>query len=291
MRVIQIIGFYMLLIFLAFSGPLISPILLLVCPLILLNWWWDNFKLSHDKTLINRVIKSLGEIDLFVLSSCLIIVLVCLYSMYIGRFNAENGESPLNLLERYQKLPYGLLHITFKKLGLPLLLITTVINIVLIVKTKDREGQLLVSLAKWMSVFTTCYLLLLPLGGYRSYREDIIRYDTFMPVTICIVALFGLTSFYLMKKLRQKTLIVYVFMMSVVLMVFTSVDLPEFDHYYCERANLEVIVESSKTPVLLPNSCNTVEWVVKREPEQSRLIAELLVLWGVTADEKLFYQK
>jgi len=211
--------------------------------------------------------------------------------MYLGTFNGENSSTPLGLLARYKKLPLGVFHIITKKLGLPLLLVIIIGNLIYISRKKLTSGKYIITLSKWTAVFSSIYLILLPLGGYRAYRENIIRYDTFMPVTICIIFLFALSTFHLIKTLNFKEKKIYIPVIAAVLLIFTVVDTPSFQHHYCEKENLITIQKSPHKTVLLPNNCKTLDWQISTDPKRSTLTAKLLVKWNLTSEEKLFYQK
>lgn len=45
----------------------------------------------------------------------------------------------------------------------------------------------MINLFKWIGVFSLFYILLLPLGGYRDYRPNVLRHDTILPITLSLI--------------------------------------------------------------------------------------------------------
>ncbi|MFK7970414.1 MAG: hypothetical protein AB8F95_08610, partial [Bacteroidia bacterium] len=161
----------LLVVFLAFSGPLVAPLAILVCGSLL------AFYLVQKKI-------NLAPYTTFIIS---LMLGISLYSMYVGSFNLENGEGP-SILERFMLMPTGLVKMLFTKIGWPLILILFGLSLFLFVKkgfnkTYPRIWQVILFLLALLGA----YLLLLPFGGYRPYRPYIIRYDTFLPGTIIMI--------------------------------------------------------------------------------------------------------
>jgi hypothetical protein len=59
------------------------------------------------------------------------------------------------------------------------------------------KGKKMIRILMWIGIFTFMYIMLLPFGGYRPYRPRIIRYDTFMPVTIALIYYFGASTYFI----------------------------------------------------------------------------------------------
>jgi hypothetical protein len=73
-----------------------------------------------------------------------------------------------------------------------------------------------------------------------------------------------------------------------VLFIFTIADGAEFDKNNCERSALNQIANSKETIVVLEHDCSVVEWKKIYTPEKSELNAQLLSIWGITKEKKLF---
>jgi hypothetical protein len=218
--------------------------------------------------------------------------LLSLWSLYVGSFNCESQGPAIGLTDRYPALFRGIVAIFTQKLGFPLLVTGIAANLLLLRKfvAPDQQRQLLV-LGKWVAVFIAAYLLLLPLGGYRSYRSLIVRHDTILPVTLCLVFFYAKTTLVLLRNewLHRGR---YAVGITVLSLTVTAADLPEFGQNDCEKAALETIAHSSEEVVKLSSDCPVMGWNDKlTHPEQSRLNAQLLKIWRVTAEERLYYSE
>ena len=70
------------------------------------------------------------------------------------------------------------------------------LNIFFILRKKQNEnGKKLISRVKWIALFALIYILILPLGGYREYRPNIIRGDTLLILYILTCVYTCLYSF------------------------------------------------------------------------------------------------
>ena len=212
-----------------------------------------------------------------------------LYSIYLGQYNAENFFHNISIPERYAVLPKGLLNLFTQKLGLPLLLFTIILNLIVIGKMKNSASAFIISQAKWLGLFALIYILILPLGGYREYRPNIIRSDTFIPVVICMIYLFGVTTFALINNIRRFRSL-YITFIIIFTLVFTIADSSIKQENSCEKNALNTIAKSPEKIVVLDNDCNVMSWYKITDPNNSRLNGTLLKMWNVTDEEKLYYQ-
>ncbi len=219
---------------------------------------------------------------------------LCLYSLYIGRNNAENLAAMLPLWKRYQLAPLGLFDELTSKLGLPLLVVGCLANAQLIRRqlAPSPEGARIVRLLRWLGWFALVYLLLLPLGGYRSYRPLILRHDSILPVTIGLVGFYALSATYLLAQLPLRARRWYTAAVVVVALIFTNADRklhPRNDNTR-ERHALELLAQAGQASVVrLPEKCPVLSWDPITNPGESVTNAELLEYWGVTNGRKLYY--
>lgn len=279
-----------LILFLPLNGPLGPGISLLVCPAILLFKWSNNFKNLQNTPFIQRIVLSIKKIPGIYLFYFLIFSVLCLYSLYIGRNDYEN-QNAIPLLERYKRLPLGLFNILTQQTGLPLLIALTAVNLVIIYRSSpSSEGRLILTFLKFIGIFGLIYLLLLPLGGYRFYRQNIIRYDTFMPITLCLIFLYGLTTCFLLKMLKAKSRVAFIVTLVVASLFFTLADKP-VPKYVCERNAMQQIAKSPEKTVLLDCDCTLLSWGKMDNYENSRLNGQLLLRLGIIKELKLYYQK
>jgi hypothetical protein len=279
-----------LLFIICFSGPLLTGIMLIVCPLVLLYSMRLNIARGNGSYLpkaFNAVRSIPKDVLFFFIAGCI----MSLYSLYIGGRNVSNFTDTytISLGERFARLPLGLFNILTQKPAFPLLLLAIGINAYIIKKHDTTKGKQLLFMIKCIGIFSLIYILLLPFGGFRSYRPNIVRYDTIMPVTVCLMFFFAASSCYLLSILtRRKT--GYITGIIALLLIFSAVDNPSFRSNQCEKNALEEIARSTQDTVMLASDCTVMAWGPIKDPAASELNAELLQYWGVTEKKKLYYQ-
>jgi hypothetical protein len=144
---------------------------------------------------------------------------------------------------------------------------------------------------KAMAIFSVIYILILPLGGYRAYRPDIVRRDTIMPVLLCLFYMYGYSSYYLVQEGLFKWKKLYYGLIALVLFIFTISDKPIPADNACEKQALQMLAASPKDTVLLTSDCRIMSWQKIKEPINSMNNTAMLRHWGVLTSEKLYYQK
>lgn len=279
-------------IFLSFNGPLVPACVLLSCPLILLNLFLKEYKVNHSFSFIDRVLQSIKKIPKEYLILFSWISALSLYSIFIGKNNSENLWETIPLGERYERLPYGLFYLFTQKLGMPLLLGMIILNIYLVYRQKPNSEVIKISLElKWIGLFCIAYILLLPLGGYRGYRPNIVKSDTFMPILFCMVYVYGITSYFLINNLNYKAKWIYLPALTAFLIIFTMADISAKNENRCEKDALRKISQSPEKIIFLDNDCSVLSWKKFTDYKESELDGEMLFYWGVTSEKKLFYTR
>jgi hypothetical protein len=274
---------------LAFSGPLNPGCALIIALLVLIYFTKLNAGTSQ-KSFFQSFIQTVKKPN-NCLFHFLFFGLISLYSLYIGRNNSENSWWPVPVLNRYMNLPAGLYYIFTQKPGMWLLLLMILINLFLISKqSQTGETRNMFSLIKWLSIFCLLYTLLLPLGGYRLYRPNIIRVDTFIPVILCMFFIYGITTLYLLESYRSKFSSVYKIAVILLLLAFTWADQPMHETA-CERNAMEKIAQSTEKIVALDNDCLVMSWRKIYDYHESQWQAEMLMRWRITKEKKLFFMK
>jgi len=258
-------------VYLPFSGPLIAPLILMIAPLMIINF-------LLKKTSFNL---PLGMLFL--------LVFIALYSFYLGSFNLENGDE-VSILERYKLLPYGLFYQLTNRPALPIFLVFIIGNLWWIKQNQQPSiAKQLLSLSKIMSWFAIIYILILPLGGYREYRPFILRMDTLMPVNFGLFILYGASTLYILNKIIGKSKKIYVGILLIFSLIFLNANRSDFNENGCERNALERIAMTDKNTVKLEEACDVLSWEVIRDPENSRSNARLFERWNLTDTIKLYY--
>ena len=272
------------------SGPLNTGIVLVFALLVFVNIVKNNFMQSNQPEISKRLINSILLVPKGYWFYLLPICIFSLYSLFIGQYNLNNMS--ISLSELYSILPKGIYYQFTQKLGFPVIFLTLALNTILITHNhKTSEGKKILTIFKWIGLFALLYILLLPLGGYRDYRPNVLRYDTIMPITLSLLFMFGISTLYILKKMtsRQKTW--YIPLIVCILLIFTIADKPEFDKNKCERIALKEISESSDKIVELDSDCNVLSWTKILKPEDSELNSQLLTIWRITNDKKLYFNK
>jgi hypothetical protein len=262
------------------SGAII-PAIILISFSILVIYLWQKQKLNSIKH---------PYIFFFFVS---LICIFSLYSLYIGKNNSENLWNNLSILQRYLQIPEGIYYPLTQKLGLPLLVIVIIFNLFIITKLRAQNAISKISFIefKWLGIFIAAYILLLPLGGYRIYRPNILRADTLIPVLICLMYIYGKSTWYILKQKQIRFYKLYVASIIILLFIFTWADRDTFNGNNCEREALEKISRSSEEIVLLENNCTVMDWNKITDYHQSEIKGKLLHYWNITNEEKRYYQK
>lgn len=219
---------------------------------------------------------------------------LCLYSLYIGRNNSENTHDH-SLGELYRLLPVGVVKMIVWQAGLPVLLGLLLINYLLVNKLTlpSAARQRVLVLLRWVAFFAVMYVLLLPFGGYRSYRPYLLRNDSALPVLLTLLFAYGLTTYFLLGQFKGRLRAGYLSAVLVVggffLYADRKVHLP--DDNGCERWSLDQLSRAPEPVVQLSSFCNVLAWSPIGEASQSDYNAQMLHYWGITPVKKLYYNK
>ncbi|GGF17074.1 hypothetical protein [Hymenobacter cavernae] len=294
LSVVGVVLLLLLAVGLALGGPVVPGVVVLVCPAALWLTGRRYFKATAGTALKQRLLGAVSSVPWPMLLCFGLLTLLCLYSLYIGRNNAENMEgNSVSLLERYSRIPMGIYQQLKQKLGLPLLLAIVLLNAYIIKRQPaTEEGGKLLTILKWIGWFALVYILLLPLGGYRDYRPYILRRDVIMPVVLALIYFYGISSFHLARHLAGQLRTRYLIGLGLFLVIFMLSDKPIVsDNNACERQMLAQLAESPEKTVRLADDCTVMSWTKTTNPADSDTNAELLHYWNVTSEKKTYYQQ
>ena len=276
---------------LCLSGPLNPGIVIVLLVILLFHVLWSRKNKLKKINVINSLESSLKKPPKPFWIFILPVFIFSIYSLYLGQYNSHNSIYTNSLSNLYINLPKGLYLQFTQKLGFPILFLFLGINAFVILKLIVRSDERIkvLSLYKWIGVFSLFYILLLPLGGYRDYRPNVLRYDTIMPITLGLFFLFGTTTLFIIKNSSKKRMLWYVPFLCIVLLIFSIADNPGFDKNTCEKKALSRISKTKKRKLKLYNNCTVLSWDIIREPEKSELNAQLLKIWNITDEKVLYY--
>lgn len=286
-KVWWLLPLFLLSIYLAFHGAIITPIVIIIVGFMILALLINSFKQSTNSNVNSKLLNSVKSLPYLHLILPTFFMIICLYSFYIGTFNLEgkNVEKPLS--ERYIIMLKALPFYFTNKLGLPLLFLSIGINCFLMIRlSKNNLSRKLLQFFAWLAVFSLIYLLLLPLGGYREYRPSIIRYDTFMPITLILIYVFATSTYFLFNHLKEKSKWVHIAFIALVLVIFTISDQPKFDRKDCEHHALIKIANSTEKVLRLEENCGVMSWFALTYPEGSDINVKMLKHWNIVDKDK-----
>lgn len=299
-------GLAALAVVLAFNGPTVAATALLGCSGSLLVALYRRYlALPAAGPVWQRVWRALWAVPAGLLWPFAWIITLSLYSMYIGRNNSENLWATVPLAERYVRLAQGVYYQLMgndlvtgdyrlaSRFGLPLLLAALLLNAWLVRRWLPQPRRATVLLAlRWLGIFALVYLLLLPLGGYRSYRAYVVRRDTILPILIGMAGLFTLSTYWLLSYLPPRSRLRYAGAVLVLLVVYTIADKHRLSNTNaCERRLLSQLAQAPAPVVALPADCNLLDWQPLTDYPKSELNAQLLYHWRITKTKKLYYQQ
>lgn len=263
----------------AFQGPLSPAIGCLLGGAHLMERWMMQKQGWTDRPLLRGW--SLSWAWWFVLSC---------YSLWLGSFNAENPANGPSLIGRYGLLLQGLTDYFF---SYPSLIV--VLSVVLVSYVHAARKEMLTKEVKYFftasGLLVLAYLLLLPFGGYRTYRPLIVRIDTLQPVMLWLFGWFGFfASRLLIAFIRTPATQVAGAGVLVVILYFTIADASLMKLNREERRYLHQLMQASQPVVQLPDDQPVMGWWPNRNLEESRLNCMLLNHWGVIPADRRYFQ-
>ena len=275
----------------AFNGPLNAPVTLLIGSFILLNDWLKSMKQNKQLSFTYRniaFIKQAPKYSVFIIAFSM---LVAVYSYYIGKNNSMNLDRTIPLIDRYKVLPDAILGM-IKQQGPLMILSMIMVNVIIINRQKfNLLSQKITRLLLWLVLFSVCYISLLPFGGYRYYRPKIVGIDTILPVTVSLIAFYGLSTYYILKSIVPGYKKIYSGATMILLLYLVVASTHNRFDNTCEKESLTQISESKDKIILLNNDCLIMSWSKITDYKDSKQNMELLKYWGVIHEEKYFYQK
>ena len=281
-----------LMVVLTFNGPVATASLAVLLLGLGLYWLRQHWQAAPPRPQLNPP----GMAWLSGPASILLLLLaaLCLYSLYIGRNNAENDPSH-SLGELYRLLPQGIWRQLTWQPGLPVLLALLLLNAWLVRRwvPASLEGQRILFILHAVGLFAVGYVLLLPFGGYRSYRPLLLRNDSILPITLGVIFAYGASTYFLVEQLQGTAHRRYLTLVGLTAAFFTIADcrLTPREPNDCQRASLEQLARAPAPIVQIGPTCTVLSWTPIIDFHQSEYNAEMLRYWGVTTEKKLYFQQ
>ena len=272
----------------SFNGPLNSAVLLLVCPAILA---YEMIRAKSTREPGPGAIREpVSERPRWILYATIAGLVFAIWSYAVGRYNIENLEQSLPLLQRYALLPEGLRYFFFASPAVLILTDALLANLALVNILRLSSARRINRLALAFALFATVYTLLLPMGGYRPYRPLIIRCDSVQPVILGALVFYALSGVELLRSFNWKRGLFYSIVPLILTTYFMYCDEPSRGNNYCEREAIKAIAASPDKVVGVDASCTIMAWERLKKPEESRQAGLLLFRWRIFPEPKKFYQ-
>lgn len=262
----------------ALSGPLNPGIVLVISLLIIV----DNIR---RKIIQNDAYVFPKAVFRFLLP----VVLLSIYSLYLGTFNSVNIANEKPLWEMYLRLAKGIFNEVTKNLGLMTLVFLVFIQFLFLFFTDAWKSNPKIRASFYsILIFSAVYVFLLPFGGYRGARPEILRYDTLMPITVGLIFLFCRSAFLMLEK-QGEIKMKYIAFLSGAVLLFTLKDFSRFESNRLERMALFQISNSEKEVIILEEKSGVISWGPLVEREKSIIVGKMLYKYGITDEPKEFY--
>ncbi|MDQ2794692.1 MAG: hypothetical protein M3Y12_11905 [Bacteroidota bacterium] len=275
----------LLMVVIAFNGPICIAAVAVLLLGIGAYWAWHRWR-----GLPGAGMPWLGGQTLPLLA---LLSILSIYSLFIGRNNAENSHTH-TLGQLYQLLPTGLYLELKMHWGLPLLLLAVLANAQLVRRLAPATPgrQRVLNSLRWVALFALVFVLLLPFGGYRPYRPYLVRGDSILPVLLGLFYAYGVSTYFLLHQLRGRVKTGYGAALASLLLVFAYADSTTKMQYNndCQRWALDQIAHSAEPVVRVAPTCTVLSWDILTDYHQTELQANMLHYWGVTTSPKPYYQ-
>ncbi len=265
-----------LVVLLSFNGPLTAAIVITLIPIIFGLHFFNRLKGKKSE-----------KIDITAKFYLIAFGLLSLYSIYAGTFNSAN-TSGMSLELRYLKLANGLSEMFIGSMAFPLII--GFISINYIIMWRHNSNLNINNVLLPILIFCVFYILLLPLGGYRVYRPNVLRNDTGLPIIISILYLF-LNSTLAVLTLMQKHLRYYSILLISILLFFHFSDGHISSRNTSEKKAIMQIATSENNTVVINDYCTIMSFKPITDSLQSAVNTQMLQKWGVLDRPKLYYQK
>lgn len=263
---------------LSMSGAIIPP---LGCMIGGTVWLYVIIKTLNQRQFQNEKPPLERSIPYFSIITLSVFLICCIYSYYVGMYNTENSVY-VPLAFRYERLIEGLKSYFIHDISFLLLGLILTVNFILIKRNKIK-----ITFYVWiMLALSVCFILLLPFGGYRPYRPNIIRNDTFLPVILLLFYFVAKSSSIVLCRIEYSKK--YVVFLAIVMLIFTYADKPNFKGDRCQRSQIKRLQQSKEKITILPADCPILTWDCTKDTQWTIDGSRMLYFWGITDTVKIY---
>ncbi|MDU0370687.1 hypothetical protein ACFPAF_09810 [Hymenobacter endophyticus] len=288
----QCVLLVLLMVVTVFNGPVVVASVAIV--LLVVGVYWLRQQIRQWRQGIRQLPLAQGWLSGQALGLLAILGLLSVYSLYLGRYNAENSDTH-TLKQLYELLPTGIYNSFMLQTGLQVLIGVVLLNGQLlrhVVPASPERSRVLLAL-RLVGLFSVVYLLLLPFGGYRPYRPFLVRGDSILPIIVALLFAYGVSAYYLLRHLRLPVVRwSYAAATGLLLLYFAKADsnpvMPRTNE--CERWALDQMAQSPEPVVRVSNECNVLAWGPMYDFHMSELQGKMLHYWRVTPAPKQYQQ-
>jgi hypothetical protein len=279
----------LLAVYISFGGTLNQPLILYASAFFTGLFLLKNISQNKQKAIFKSVKVAVAEIPTFIKIHLSFLIILCLYSYYIGMFNDENPMEMPSLYERYLLLLKGIgIHFTINIPYLLFLILLAANYIVLKKISINKQESAVLKFSKYIVLFSIIYIAILPLGGYRNYRPFIIRYDIMSPINILIIFYAIFTSWLIVKYNFNKK---YAAFLGVLLFIFIISDKPDFHNNKCQKQKLRVFSTTNEDTIRIDKACMFFQWNTDRNDYNSPSISKMIYEWKISEKPVYFIQE
>ncbi len=262
------------------SGPLNTGVALIVS-FLLFSWIFMKGLRSSEFSGFKLIKDVFVKIPSFYWFYLIPISVFSLYSLYIGSYNSIGSNEALPLGVMYQKMVGGCNHYFIQNIGYRWVYFSLVINYSILYFFDFESFKKVIQTLFWIVLFSIVYLLLLPLGGYRLWRPEVIRYDTAIPVTLAMIFLFGSTTHLILSKIQIKKLSLYLPLLVFILIGYQVSDILDLEKDNCERDALTKIYQQKLSYSDAKCECAVMSWSVEGNATGDKVNQQVLEKWNV----------
>lgn len=271
--------------FLVLFGPLGAPVVFLIscCFLfsLILNSIIKNSSFSFKKV-TSQILLNTPKTVIFLAFTG---VVFSLYSIFLGSFNSENDWCQLSLQQRFSALPKGIQEtfFDFSKGGAWLTFLVLFNGVSLLIFDKEWRYKTGFFLGVLL-LFIVIYCFLVPFGGCRSYRPNMLRSDVSLPMIsfMLVFIIYSTLRIFILSK-SWLGFVYFIGYVSISAVFFDKDILPEYTNKQEKEALLFIQNESKKgnTQIVVPIQCPIIAWGKIEIFQHSRLNANFLLKMNV----------